>query len=289
MTDVGLGLVVAAGLYGFRHGFDFDHLAAIGDIAGSSNDRRRALRLSSLYVAGHAAVVLVLGLGAVVVGVYIPPSLDMLMGRVIGATLVGLGLYLLYAAIRYRSAMRFRSRWMLAADGVRALAGKLSGRRRVVIEHSHPHTHDRFHDHIHDEHETIDSAAVRSRVGVATKHDHMHRHIAEMPVDPFRTYGSKAAFGIGMIHGIGAETPSQVLLFASAAGAGSLFGGTAVLFAFLIGLVAANSLVATAAASGFASRAQMPRIYVALALITAIFSLTMGVSYLAGREDLFTF
>lgn len=286
MTDVGIGLAVAAGLYGFRHGFDFDHLAAIGDIVGSSSDRRRALRLSSLYVAGHASVVLVLGLGAVVVGVYVPPSLDMLMGRAIGATLVGLGLYLLYAGIRYRSAMRFRSRWMLAADGARAVAGKLSGRRRVVIEHSHPHIHDRSHDHDH-ERDAVTSKE-HSSVAVATKHVHTHRHVADMPIDPFRAYGSKAAFGIGMIHGIGAETPSQVLLFASAAGAGSLFGGTAVLFAFLAGLVVANSLVAVATVSGFASRARMPRIYLTLAFVTAIFSLAMGFSYLLGRDELVT-
>lgn len=288
MNDVGVGLMVASALYGFRHGFDFDHLAAIGDITGSSEDRRRSLRLSSLYVAGHALVVLVLGLGAVTIGVYIPPSLDVLMGRVIGITLVALGVYLAYAAARYGSAMRFRSRWMLAADGARALAVRLTRRRRVVIEHDHPHSHDGTHAHKHDDLGS-EHGALGKRVATVTKHAHVHTHVAAMPVDPFKSYTAKAAFGVGMIHGIGAETPSQVLLFASAAGAGSLLGGTSVLLAFLIGLVAANSLVALATASGFATGARMPRLYLGLAVVTALFSLALGISYLLGRDHLFSF
>jgi len=287
MNDVGVGLIIAATLYGFRHGFDFDHLAAIGDITGSSDDRRRALRLSSLYVAGHALVVLALGLLAVTIGVYIPASLDAAMGRVIGITLIALGLYLLYAAVRYRSALRFRSRWMLAADGARALAARLRGDRRVVIEHSHPHSHDRSHDHRHVE---PARQPAQQRVTTVTEHAHMHTHVATMPSDPFKgSYSSKAVFGVGMIHGIGAETPSQVLLFASAAGSGSLLGGTSVLVAFLTGLVAANSVVAVAASSGFGRGARWPRLYVVLALVTALFSLCLGVSYLWGRDELWFF
>ena len=32
-------------------------------------------------------------------------------------------------------------------------------------------------------------------------------------------YGRRTAFGVGMIHGVGAETPTQVLIFLAAAGA----------------------------------------------------------------------
>ena len=280
MDDVGLGLLLASLLYGFRHGFDFDHLAAIGDITGSAHDRRRALRLSTLYVAGHALVVFALGLAAVALGAYIPPGLDDAMGRVIGVTLVGLGLFVTYSAIRYRGNVRFRSRWMLAADGVRALSRRLRrSSSPVIIEHSHGHAHDGTHDHNHSP-ETMSAGSVP--MPVITEHAHVHTHVAEMPDDPFRGYSAPAAFGIGMIHGIGAETPSQVLLFASAAGAGTLLGGTAVLVAFLAGLIVANSLVAVGSAIGFAGGSRLPRVYVTLALVTAVFSLALGVSYLVG-------
>ncbi|MBW3594345.1 MAG: hypothetical protein KY391_02110 [Actinobacteria bacterium] len=288
MNEFGVGLIVAAALYGFRHGFDFDHLAAIGDISGSSGDRRRALRSSTFYVLGHALVVLCLGLVAVTAGASIPASLDAVMTRVIGVTLIGLAVYLTYTAVRYRGNVRFRSRWMLAADGVRALSTKVRARRAevVVVEHSHPHSHDGAHDH--DHHHAHNSSTGRPVTTVAT-HAHVHTHVATMPADPFTPYGSKAAFGIGMIHGVGAETPSQVLLFASVAGAGSPVHATSVLIAFLIGLVMANGIVAIAATMGFGGRARMPRLYVAVAILTATFSFTLGLSYVLGRGDVASF
>ena len=287
MNDVGLGLVVAAVLYGFRHGFDFDHLAAIGVITGSTGDRRRALRLSTLYVSGHALVILVLGIAAIAAGAFVPESLDAVMGRVVGITLIALGLYLAYSVVRYRSNVRFRSRWMLAADGVRALATKMrKDPQRVVIEHSHDHSHDATHEHDHDGSMSPWGSRDASTI---TRHAHAHTHVAAMPVDPFRTYSTRAAFGIGMIHGIGAETPSQVLLFASAAGAGSALGGSAVLVAFLVGLIAANSIVAVVSAVGFGKGPRVPRLYLTVAIVTAVFSLALGLSYAFGRSDLIPF
>lgn len=285
MNEVGLGLVAAAILYGFRHGFDLDHLAAIGDIAGSSESRTRAIRLSTFYVAGHALIVLLLGAAAVAVGAYIPESLDALMGRVVGATLIVLGLYLAYSVIRYRGALRLRSRWMLAADGVRAASRWLRrGRQRIVIEHSHDHAHDGTHDHAHGHPVT---SASRGGVSTATAtHTHVHRHVGTVPVDPFAEYSARAAFGVGVVHGIGAETPSQVLLFASAAGAGSAVGGGVVLLAFVVGLVLANTIVAIASVAGLGTRRRFPMVFTAVAALTAVFSLGLGTAYLLGREDL---
>lgn len=284
MNEVEVGLIVAAVLYGVRHGFDLDHLAALGDITGSSADRDRALRLSTLYVVGHALVVFALGMGAIVAGAYIPAGWDALMGRVIGVTLVVLGLYLSYSIVRDRGAVRLRSRWMLAADGVRAASKRLRRTEEpIVIEHSHEHSHDGVHEHEHPE--GPPAAVVAGRVSVATAHAHTHTHVATLPADPFRGYSSPAAFGIGMIHGVGAETPTQVLLFASAAGAGTTAGGIAVLASFLVGLVLANTLVAVASAFGFTGRKRLSWVYVVIATATAAFSLYLGVTYLIGTGD----
>lgn len=283
MNEVGLGLIVAAAVYGLRHGFDLDHLAAIGDIAGSARDRRRALRLATAYVAGHALVVLALGMAAVRLGAFLPATFDDVMGRIVGVTLIGLGVYLTYSAIRYRGDIRFRSRWMLAADGVRALAHRMHrAPRQVIIEHTHGHSHDGSHEHEH--HEPL--SARPGSVATVTSHAHVHTHVAMMPMDPFKPYSSATAFGIGMIHGIGAETPSQILLFASAAGAGTVLGGTAVLVAFILGLVVANGIVAFATAIGFAGGTRMPRVYLTAAVVAAIFSLVVGLGYLIGSNDL---
>ena len=100
-----------------------------------------------------------------------------------------------------------------------------------------------------------------------------------MPADPF-AFGARASLGIGVIHGVGAETPTQVLLFATAAGVGSSSLGLAVLFAFVAGLVIANSTIAVASTFGFLSRSRHPRLYVALALATGAFSVVLGMGYL---------
>ena len=282
MSEVELGLVVAAILYGFRHGFDVDHLAALSDITGSSGGRDRALALSTLYIVGHAVVVLVLGGAAVIFGAYIPRSLDAAMDAVIGVTLIALGAYLLLSLIRHGGALRMRSRWMLVIDGIRVLVRRARpGHEPVVIEHSHPHSHDAPHDHEHIDAFSVGTVAP-ARVAVATTHTHVHRHVATMPSDPLRSYSAPAAFGIGMIHGVGAETPSQILLFASAAGASTTVAGLSVVAAFIAGLVVANTAVALVTAMGFGRGRRGSRLYLAIAIATAAFSLYLGASYILG-------
>src|SRR5262245_49364609 len=97
---LGLGLLVSAVAFGFRHGFDWDHLAAITDLTSSQSKPRRSLLLATLYACGHAAVVLVLGVAAIAFSEELPTSVDSVMGRVVGVTLVVLGIYILVALIR---------------------------------------------------------------------------------------------------------------------------------------------------------------------------------------------
>ena len=60
----GFGLLIASFWFGFRHGIDWDHIAAITDITSSQEERRRAIWFGTLYVVGHAAVVLAIGIVA---------------------------------------------------------------------------------------------------------------------------------------------------------------------------------------------------------------------------------
>src|SRR5271163_2536534 len=53
--------LLSAGVLGFRHGFDYDHIAAISDITSVEPSRKRAMRMGLLYVIGHASTVAVLG------------------------------------------------------------------------------------------------------------------------------------------------------------------------------------------------------------------------------------
>jgi len=102
MSEPGMVLVlfVSALFLGLQHGIDWDHIAAISDVTGSVNDPRRGFFLGTIYALGHALVVTVLGILAILVGVALPDWVDGMMGPIVGATLVFLGLWILYSLIR---------------------------------------------------------------------------------------------------------------------------------------------------------------------------------------------
>ena len=101
--------------------------------------------------------------------------------------------------------------------------------------------------------------------------------------DPFMNYGRGTAFAVGMIHGIGAETPTQVVIFLTAAGAGGKTAGIVILAVFLIGLLASNTLITMGSAFGFVTASKNWTLYVTIAFLTATFSLVIGVLFLFGR------
>jgi cytochrome c biogenesis protein CcdA len=303
---VGLGLLVSAVAFGFRHGFDWDHLAAITDLTSSQPKRRRSMLLATMYACGHAAVVLALGVAAIAFSEELPSAFDSVMGRVVGGTLVVLGLYILVAVVREGRNFRMRSRWMLVIQGLRRATRWVVPRTRravpeaVVIEHEHEHEHAHAHAHpdehlapfaaavvLHEHAHTAVPITVPTGAGTpARRHSHRHRHAVTMPADPLPSYGALGALGIGMLHGVGAETPTQVVIFAGAAGVAGVWSGLLVLAAFLIGLLAANTAVAAAAAAGFVGSTRRVRLYLALSVVTAVCSLAIGALFLLDRPDL---
>src|SRR6266487_663285 len=80
-------LLTALGL-GFRHGIDWDHIAAITDITSSQEEARNSLLFGTLYALGHALVVFSLGVLAIVAGKNLPSGIDRVMPRVVGVTLL---------------------------------------------------------------------------------------------------------------------------------------------------------------------------------------------------------
>ena len=270
---MGAGLLGSALALGLRHGFDVDHLAAIGDIAGTERSPRRALGLSTVYAVAHGAVVLVLGIVAVVGGSYVPPSLDEVMGRIAGVTLLVMGAYVLLGLVRHGSAFRVRSRWSLVLEALAAVRRRLRDRAAVVeFEHDHPHDHRRPHGHEHDD-ESVGGEVAHGAVVVGHRHRHRHRGVL-----PGAGYGWRSAAGVGVVHGIGAETPTQVVLFVAAAGAGGVAAGLSVLGSFVVGLLLANTAVAVVAAAGVRTGAGRT----ALAGVAGVFSVVVGTLLLRG-------
>src|SRR5438128_6658869 len=123
-----LGLIVTAFGFGFRHGIDWDHIAALTDITGSQDETHRSMLFATLYALGHALVVFVLGFAAVVLAARLPSSVDGVMEHIVGLTLIGLGIYVFYSLARHGRDFRMRSRWMLVFAAVSRGARKLRSR-----------------------------------------------------------------------------------------------------------------------------------------------------------------
>jgi High-affinity nickel-transport protein len=272
------GLLVSGFLFGLRHGIDWDHIAAIADITGSTEDRRQAIWFGTLYALGHAAVVFVLGVGAIAFGDLLPAGIDEVMGRVVGLTLVILGVYVFVSLIRHGRDFRLRSRWLLLFSGVRR--GARWARARVGAG-TEPQG-DPTPVPAPNPGEQVDPALWHH--GHHGRRGH-HHHADPQPDDTFASYGRGTAVTVGMLHGIGAETPSQVVIFLTAAGAGGTAAGIAVLVMFLIGLFASNTLITLGSAFGFLSASRNFAVYATVAVLVGTFSLVLGVLFLFGQES----
>jgi high-affinity nickel permease len=277
---LGFGLLVTAFWFGFRHGIDWDHIAAITDITGSQDDRRQSMVFGTLYVLGHACVVLVLGVLAIVAGERLPESVDEVMTRVVGVTLLALGVYVFVSLLRHGRDFRLRSRWMLVFSGVRR--GARWAREKVAVG-----------DRRLGEAAVAEPGDPEDATGASSwHHGHHgrpgHHHHSGTPErdDTFTDYGSRTSFLVGMLHGLGAETPTQILIFATAAGVGGKAAGIAVLVAFIVGLVSSNSVITVGSAFGFMNASKNFAIYATVAVVTGLFSLVIGTLLLLGKDTL---
>jgi ABC-type nickel/cobalt efflux system permease component RcnA len=236
-TSLQLALFSCAVL-GFRHGFDYDHIAAISDITSVQNSARRAMQLGLLYALGHAATVAVLGSAVIFFQLSLPHGIDRIAERLVGLTLVFLGIYVLGSLFRGNYVPR--SRFVLLANAMQWLHWKARA--------------------------------------------HWHNHAIPKPKSSNWNYDVKSVFGIGVIHGLGAETPSQLLIFLLAANLGGLTKGFLGLTMFLAGLLVMNTIMTASAAGLFGFSARTPRIQYAITALTAIYSLLVGSIFLWGSS-----
>lgn len=223
-------------LLGLRHGIDWDHIAAISDITGALDEKHKGFLLGTYYALGHAAVIIILGLAAVLLGINLPDWVDTFMEPIVGITLILLGIWLISSIIIQGKNYQMKSRWMLIFAGIKKLY--------YII------------------HQKI-------------SHKHTHPHLPKGEI-----YTGKAAFTIGLIHGIGAETPSQVLLFVTAAGAAGSLVGIILVFAFVLGLLISNSAIVVISVSGFMQIHKSSYLRIILGLLTAFFSLILGIMFI---------
>lgn len=233
--------LISAAVLGFRHGFDYDHIAAISDITSVEPSRARGMRMGLVYVLGHAATVAALGAIVIFFQRSLPARIDNWSERAVGLTLVILGIYVLGTLFREKSSFRPRSRASILIAAFRWAAGKT----RAIFNRGAP----------------------------------------EQPVRDAEKYSRKAVFAIGVIHGLGAETPSQLMLFFLAANLGGLARGFLGLGMFLAGLLVMNTLMTASAVGVFGAGATKPSLMRFMIGLTAAYSLIVGTIFLLGTAS----
>jgi len=237
--------LLSCALLGLRHGFDYDHLAAISDITSVQRTWREGMRLGLLYALGHAFTVAILGAAVIFLHIGLPEHMDAIGERLVGATLIALGIYVLVSFLRRKPGHHHhhatpRSRIALLISGARYTQWRI---RRLA------------------------------------------NPTAPKP-DPFTfRYDRTSVFTVGIIHGLGAETPSQLLLFLLAANLGGTSRGFLGLLCFILGLLLMNTLMTASASGIFASSTHRPRVQTIVTSLTAAYSFIIGAIFLFGASD----
>jgi high-affinity nickel-transport protein len=242
-----LSLYAALGsclLLGLRHGFDYDHLAAISDITAVQRNWRSGLRLGMTYALGHAFTVAALGVAVLELHLGLPQGLDHLTERLIGLTLIVLGI------------------------------GVVAG---ILRKDAHGHVHSRIESRL--------AIAINGILWMGWKIRSLRSPQCPRPERFQWMYNGKSVFVIGMLHGVGAETPSQLALFFLTANLGGTSRGMLGLLAFSLGLVAMNALMTASMGGAFKATGHHPRFYHVIAWTGAAYSCIIGIIFLFGISD----
>lgn len=245
---------------GVRHGFDFDHVTAIADLVGAklaaegdgrtSEGSLRAIKYQSCglaiaYAGGHSLMVAVLGLSALFFRAVVPSWIDPLMEKVVGFTLIALGIMMLASvtiSTTNHSSSRIKSRGML-------LLSALS----------------------HVQH-WVDSQLLKTSKS-------LHHH------EPAELCNWQCATTIGALHGIGAETGTQVLLIASLSKTGSSPASVMMLSSFVLGMLLSNVTLALMLSEGYSKMFLTTRWLSVIGAVVAIGSMVIGFMFLFGYSE----
>jgi high-affinity nickel permease len=232
--------LISCAVLGFRHGFDYDHIAAISDITSVQQKTSTAMRLGLLYALGHAAMIALLGSMVILFQLSLPHRLDSWAQRLVGVTLILLAIYVMGSLFWGKPQALPPSRAALLIRGYRRL------RRRFT------------------------SSADYATLSPGT--------------DENLNYTGPIAFGVGVIHGLGAETPSQLALFLLAANLGGIAKGIGGMAMFLTGLLIMNTLMTASACGLFHGAAPHPKVMRIFVGLTAVYSFVVGCVFLLGSS-----
>lgn len=240
-----LALFGTAFVLGCRHGFDWDHVSAITDLtAAARTDADGKVSIGRQGRGLRLAFWYCVGHGSVIA----------LLGLAVG----GLGLHLPGAVDRVFESVVGATLVTLGGFVLWQL-GCARGEYRYA-------------------------GRIRLLVGVVRRAWARARRRGTVPVGPLDDLSPRSAFAVGVLHGTGAETPTQVVLFASAATSGSKAAAALLLLSFVAGMIVADLGIAASWLAGLIGARSAAKAQVALGALTGFSSLGVGALFLIGRS-----
>jgi high-affinity nickel-transport protein len=109
-----------------------------------------------------------------------------------------------------------------------------------------------------------------------------HRICRRPVADGGAGYGPKSSLSLGVLHGIGAETPTQLSVLLITSNLGSIQNGILGLSMFAAGMFVSNMVLTTATTGIFSIAKARPAIFRALTAVTATYSLWLGTKMMIG-------
>lgn len=86
-------LLILGFIFGIRHAFDADHIAAVAILARNSGTKKQALLRGAAWGLGHTFVLLVAGFLVLVFGLHVPPAVSVFFELAVGVLLIAFGTY----------------------------------------------------------------------------------------------------------------------------------------------------------------------------------------------------
>lgn len=244
---------------GIRHGFDLDHVTAIADLVGTklasdadirpSQSAQRALKYQACWLAAAYAgghAAVVAALG--LSALFFRASLPSFIDPIM-EKVVGLTLVVLGTTMLVSVITSATDQPRLRSRGMLILSAFWQ------VQH------------------WIDSKLLK-------KSEAIHRH------ESAQLCNWRCAASIGALHGIGAETGTQVLLIASLYRTGSPAASIMMLSSFVLGMLLSNLTLAFMLSEGYSRLLAATRWLALIAAVVAITSIVLGFIFLFGYSAL---
>ncbi|MGS2777599.1 HoxN/HupN/NixA family nickel/cobalt transporter [Robertmurraya sp. GLU-23] len=213
---------------GMRHGIDGDHVAAIADMVGSEQRKKKQLTLGVMYAIGHGMIVMVIGVLFIYIGLQLPDATKKVLEMLVSFTLILLGMFIIWSIFKQKKEYEYKSRL------------------RIVVEFFH-------------------NMATKVKSGTKTNQ-----------LSPTKL-GGIGAFIIGILHGIGVESPTQIAIISNAMGLDNITVALIQLTLFVIGLLIATIGITFCLSWGFMKARVKDKLFILLGSVTGAYSLVLGI------------